>query len=175
MGASTMKSTARKHTKGSNDPFAFFQKMTYQAFQFLVTRYGFRQTETLVHPPECVVKYQNETTGITVSYEWGSEIWVTLSRLVRVGAEAQEAEGYGLDVLIEASCSGGITPVGPVSGAWKAEDIQRILQRYADALQNYGSDVLKGDFGVFTRLKQFSEEKVRQRNMELFGSETGET
>ncbi len=81
-----------KSLKRTSDVFAFFKETTSDAFSFLVSDFGFKLVSTSVYPPECAIKYQSVKTGVTVCYEWESDIWVVLSRLQRNGADVFEAE-----------------------------------------------------------------------------------
>ena len=166
----TNRSSAR-----TSDLFAFFQQTTSDAFSFLGSDFGFKLISTSVHLPECAINYQNEKTGVTVCYEWESEIWVALSRLSRDEAEVFEVETYGLDVLIEERCPDHKVNKDLAEGNWTNDNLERIVREYASTLRQCGSDVLLGDFEIFPRLKQLTERRTKERNLKLFGSETGET
>lgn len=176
MKSTTTKIVRRKKLKEPTDPFAFFKKATADAFHFLVTDYGFEHVSTTVHVPECAIKYWNETTGVTITYEWGGAIWVDLTRLKRMPAEVVEGERYSLDILMLERCPNkDIRQFYSLDKEQTSEYIERVLQVYANALKECGRDVLTGDFRIFPKLKKLAEDVLRQRNKELFGSETGET
>jgi hypothetical protein len=176
----TMKTTSSKTTTRSKkrkelkDPFACFKQATAETFNFLVDDYGFEPVSTIVHAPECEIKYWNKTTGVTVTYEWGGVIWVDLSRLKRASAEAVENERYSLDILMLECCPDrGVKELQPSEEESSNQYVERVLPTYAKVLKKCGSDVLAGDFRIFPRLKKHAEEVLRQRNKELFGTETG--
>jgi hypothetical protein len=175
MKSTTKKTTQRKKRKEPTDPFAFFKEATADAFHFLVTDYSFEHISTTVHTPECAVKYWNETTGVTITCEWGGAIWVDLSRLKRTPAEVVEGERYSLDILMLERCPNKDISHFLSDKEWSNEHIKKILLDYADVLKECGHDVLKGDFQIFPKLKNLAEDVLRQRNKELFGSESGET
>jgi hypothetical protein len=163
-----------KKGKELKDPFAFFKEATAEAFSFLVDDYGFVPVSTTVHAPECEIKYWSKTTGVTVTYEWGGVIWVDLSRLERTTAEAVENERYSLDVLMLERCPDReVKALQPSEAESSNQYVERVLPTYAEVLKECGLDVLAGDFRIFPRLKKLSEEVLRQRNKELFGTETG--
>jgi hypothetical protein len=87
------KNTRRKAKKRKTDPFAFFKHAVTDTFNFLVEDYDFQQLSSSVHPPECAIKYQNQTTGVTITYEWGGVLWVDLSRV-------SNEERYSVDILM---------------------------------------------------------------------------
>ena len=172
----TMKTTSSKvmrSKKELKDPFAVFKQATADAFNFL-NEHGFEHVSTSAHAPECEIKYQNETTGLTITYEWGGVAWVDLSRLQRTSAEVVEDERYSLDVLMLECC-----PNRDINEFYPSEDespdqyVERVLLDYAQVLKECGRDILRGDFRLFPKLKKHAENVLRQRNKELFGSETG--
>ena len=169
-----IRKTKRSSAKTS-DLFAFFQQTILDAFRYLGSDFAFELISTSVHLPECAINYQNDKTGVTVSYEWESEVWVALSRLDRYEGEVVDVERYGLDVLIEERCPDYEVNKDLVKGNWTNDNIERIVREYASTLRRCGSDVLLGDFKAFPRLKELTEQKNKEWNLKLYGSETGET
>ena len=166
--------TKRSSAKTS-DLFAFFQQTILDAFRYLGSDFAFELISTSVHLPECAIIYQNDKTGVTVSYEWESEVWVALSRLDRYEGEVVDVERYGLEVLIEERCPDCKVNKNLAEGNWTNDNLERIVREYASTLRQCGSEVLLGDFEVFPRLKLLTERRTRERNLKLYGSETGET
>jgi hypothetical protein len=168
-----MKRPALKGKKETSDPFTLFKKGTAKAFAFLITDYGFTHVDTTVHRPECVIRYRNETTGVTVSYEWGGTPSVILSRLNRTATDVSEADEIGLKFLAMERC-----PNGALAGDYerlKSQSIEEVLSDYAAILRECGTDILTGDFQIFAKLRKLVEAEQRKVNLEMFGSETGET
>ena len=162
----------RKKRKEPKDPFAFFKRATADAFRFFVDEYGFEKVSTNVHPPECEIKYQNETTGIAITYEWGGVIWVDVSRLTRTTTEVVEDEGYSLGLLMLECCpSRDINEFYPSEGESPDQYVERVLFDCAKVLKEYGTEILRGNFRLFPKLNKLAEEVLRQRNKEMFGSE----
>jgi hypothetical protein len=54
-------------------------------------------------------------------------------------------------------------------------DLAELLQDYARLLEECGRDILTGDFTDFPKLKKLVTAAQRKANLEMFGSETGET
>ena len=167
----TKKSAAKKSKQrnAQNDPFAVFKRSTDAAFGFLHD-YDFEKVSTSIHPPECEIKYQNDTTGVAITYEWGGVVWVHLSRLTRNGAEAVKEERYALDLLmLECLPNLDINRLQPSEDETPDAYVERVLGEYATILKECGEAILNGDFRVFPKLKKHAAEVLRQRNKEMFG------
>jgi hypothetical protein len=159
-----------KQRKAHNDPFAVFKRSTDAAFSFLVHDYAFEKVSTSIHPPECEIKFRNNTTGVAITYEWGGVVWVDLSRLTRNGAEAVEEERYSLDLLmLECLPNLDINLLRPSEDESPDVYVERVLEEYAGSLKNCGEAILTGDFRIFRKLKKHAAEVLRQRNKEMFG------
>lgn len=167
---------SQKKRKEATDPFVFFKKATASIFDFLITDYSFEHISTITHIPECAIKYWNETTGITITYEWGGAIWVDLAQLRQMPAEVVEDERYTLDILMLERCPNKDVShfYGP-DKEWSDEYVKGVLQDYANVLKEYAHDILMGDFQIFTKLRKIAEDVMNKRNKELFGSESGDT
>ena len=156
------KTTRPKAEKRTTDPFAVFKQAAIDAFNFLIENYDFEQLSSSVHPPECAIKYQNQTTGVTITYEWGGALWVDLSRI-------SDQEKYSVDILmLECQPERSIADFHPSESESPNEYVKRVLQKYAQVLKSCGRDILIGDFRIFPKLKNLSEEVLRQRNAEMF-------
>jgi hypothetical protein len=117
------------------------------------------------------VTYTNETTGVRVSLvPRDGGIFIDLSRLVdgEVLAEPIFIEpdtplnSFDLDnVLILRSAPA--ERLLDTASAFTTNDIERKLDRYANALREYASDILWGDFGLFSQLDSL----VRNRKRKL--------
>ena len=60
-----MRNKSRTHDKVLSDAFSSFKKATRKAFAFLCApAYKFNEVQTFFHPPECIVRYENKTTGV---------------------------------------------------------------------------------------------------------------
>ncbi len=151
----------RKAKKVQSDPFAFFKQATSDTFSFLIDEYDFYQVSTDVVPPECEIKFRNQTSEVTVTYEWGGVIWVDLSR-------RDHEERYSVDILmLECQPERGVAEFHPLETESPNEYVNRVLKDYAQVLKSCGRDILMGDFRLFPKLRRLSEEVLRQRNAEL--------
>jgi len=156
------KTTRQKAEKRMTDPFAFFKQAATDAFNFLIENYDFEQLSSSVHPPECALKYQNQTTGVTITYEWGGALWIDLSCI-------NDEERYSVDILmLGCQPERSTTEFHPSESESPNEYVKRVLQEYAQVLKSCGGDILIGDFRIFPKLKNLSEEVLRQRNAEMF-------
>jgi hypothetical protein len=170
MRAKSSKAKQSKQRKAQYDPFAVFMRSTTAAFSFLVHDYDCEKVSTSIHPPECEIKYRNDTTGVTITYEWGGVVWLDLSRLTRNSEEAVEEERYSLDVLmLECLPSMDINCLRPSESESPDDYVERVLEEYARILNDCGDAILHGDFRIFPKLRKHAEEVLRQRNKEMFG------
>lgn len=171
MGESQMKNRPVKKKK-LTDPFGSFKQSTRETFKFLMKpSYDFTEDETIVHPPECNIRYRNATTGVTVSYEWGGRPSVVLTKLDRRGKSVWDGEQVGLKFLVMERCPS-------VANRFQPEydvDPDELLREYARILEECGQDILSGNFEDLPKLKKLVLAEQRKANLEMFGSETGET
>lgn len=161
-------------SKLPTDAFAFFRKAVSENFESLLAEFGFRHVATIEHMPDCVIQYQNETTGIDVRYEWKSHVSIDLVQLEHTASEVTEGRKYDLLLLMQIR--------RPAIDAnkfygddkdWTGVYIEERLREYANFLTEGARDVLTGDFSIFGELKKLSGKYRRERNKELFGTYTG--
>jgi hypothetical protein len=165
-----MRNKSRTHDKV--DAFSSFKKATRKAFAFLrAPAYKFDEVQTFCHPLECIVRYENKTTGVTISYEWGGTPSVVLSRRDPTASPVEE-EQFGLKFLVMERCP---EDLERIEATGPREDIARVLTEYAQVLKKCGHEVLAGDFPVLPRLNKLITAERRKANLQMFGSETGET
>jgi hypothetical protein len=161
-----------RHDKVSSDYFSLFKKATRRAFAFLRTpRYGFKEVQTVVHPPECTIRYENRTTAVIVSYEWAGSPSVVVSRLAATGSPFDEEE-FGLKFFVIERCPEKLDLLERKPSGHK---IEQLLIDYARILKECCHDVLTGDFQVFPKLNKLLAAEQRKENLRMFGSESGET
>jgi hypothetical protein len=167
-----MKSKTKKKKTEPVDHFSFFKSAVSETFSFLASDYEFKLASIEVYPPECVVKYQNDTTGIYVFYEWQSVLGVDLVRLGRTPSAVIVEELYSLDCLILERC-----PREPTSReycekkVWSEAHIEEVLRAYARTLRDCGRDILSGDFSIFPSLRKRKDEIIRRKTLELYGED----
>ena len=172
MGKGEMRNKSRTHDKVLSDAFSSFKKATRKAFAFLCApAYKFNEVQTFCHPPECIVRYENKTTGVTISYEWGGTPSVVLSRRHPTASPVEE-EQFGLKFLVMERCP---EDLERIEARGPGEDIAQILTEYAQILKKCGHEVLAGDFQVLPGLNKLITDERHKANLKMFGSETGET
>ena len=137
------------------------ETIVLDAFAYLLESFGFRYLSTNTHTPECWSTFHNETTAVTVHYEVGSEPWVELAELKREGNRVVERNRVALHFLVEERAPQEVSLRGPGDDD---EGTRRVIYEKARQLQQYGSDILRGDFHVFPRLKEHAAENLRRRN-----------
>jgi hypothetical protein len=137
------------------------EKVVLDAFAYLVENFGFRYLSTSMHAPECWSTFHNETTSVTIHYEIGSQPWVEIAKLKREGDRIVEQNRAALEFLIQERAPGEVLLT---TSGHDEEGTRRVIYAKARQLREYGSDVLRGDFRVFPRLKELAEENLRKRN-----------
>jgi hypothetical protein len=169
-----MKRWTRKSRSADN--FAFFRKAVTEIVEPQLTAFGFRHVATIEHIPEGIVKYQNETTGINVRYEWESLVSISLVKLEPTGSEITEGKRYDLLLLMEIREPA--IDANKFSGGdkeWTNAYIEERLHEYTSFLKEGARDVLTGDFSIFPELKKLSAHYRRKHNKDLFGTYSGIT
>lgn len=104
------------------------------------------------------VTYKNQTTAVTVSLEdRENEIFVYLIRLVNgVIPDYLDAPSrwFYLDNLVKLKSSSVTLPQKEFGNWLTPADIDHFLKVYAESLEEYGEDVLYGDFSAFSELNR---------------------
>lgn len=170
-----MKNKEPKRKSKSDEPFADFEVAVSNSFAFLLNEYNFQFISRSVHIPECLIKYRNPSTGVNCTYEWSGSLSVDMVRLEEGPTGIIEGETYSVSLLIlefdpefEFESINGI-------GKEPNEYVNRAAEIYAKYLRDFGSSILSGDFQLFPRLKKQAEIVLREMNLRLYGSESGET
>jgi hypothetical protein len=128
-----------------------FEKIINKTFWELETRYGFKKTETTFQPRGCLVKYQNRTTELALNYEIGHTPWLAIADI----ASPEEKQSTLEWLLVEQ----GIEEPPTVDAAFmpaKMDEskLETVLQSKNQQLQEFGADLLKGDFTILPRLQK---------------------
>ena len=138
-----------------------FEQQVLATFGFLGSDYGFAHTSSLVAGGmQWQIKLRNDTTGVEVSFETGTGPWVMLSR---------DGEEYGLGYLVEERTGAAVV-------ARRIDNIddpalQPALSRLAEQLQTYATDILRGDFSIFPKLRARAEARAREASRHLYREE----
>jgi len=173
-----------KYEIDPNDAIAFFQRVVTDAFEFLVTDYGFSHTSTEIEldwddSEICIITYRNSVCEITPAYQRsGNFVSCGLARLERSpDGFPEEAEVYDIDYLIKVRCPDKMEDQQFEKNS--AEDIVRIINTYADVLKVYGRDLFVGDRELFRELLSVRETEQKEAfengAVLMITDETGET
>lgn len=157
-----------------NDLAAAFERDVRESFSFLKDEFGFQSEQLHAHLPEVSVGFSSDATEVTVIYEVGSIPWVELARRGTWRGAAVKAETSSLELLLEERAPSDSMPQCEIAQPG-TETFRACLRAKAAALRKFGSDILGGNFEVFPRLRNRAAENEQKRNLELFGSTTGET
>lgn len=151
-----------------------FARDVRQSFSFLEEEFGFQPGNVHAHLPEVWVSFSSSATEVTIIYEVGSTPWVELARRSTCDGKLVKTETSSLELLLEERApSTGIRECEIAEAGTEA--FRACLRAKAAALREFGSDILRGNFDVFPRLRVRAAENERKRNLELFGSADGET
>lgn len=94
--------------------------------------------------------------------------------LERTPGEVNEIERIGLKFLMMERCPDKLSQDND-SRQYTNAEVERVLQGQAELLREHGQDILSGDFSVFPKLKKLAAAEERRVNLEMYGSESGET
>jgi hypothetical protein len=132
-------------------------------FDFLETDFLFRIISLNKNDVEANITYANETTAIDVRYELKDNlVFVYLIRLIdgkipdfplTIKTDT-ELYKFDLDSLIHLRSASLAVDQKQFGYPFSQKDFEVILSRYSKALQKIGSDILKGDFTVFSELER---------------------
>jgi len=143
--------------------YEVFKKQCKKIFQFLEDEFGFQIVASEQDLYGMDITYQNSTTAIEIRFEpRENRIFILLMRLIKGELpnypifikNESEVNSFYLDDLIDLK-----TPSSKVKqkkfGDWlTSQDLENILIKYATVLKQYGTDILRGDFKVFSKLEK---------------------
>jgi hypothetical protein len=166
-----MKPKAKKKKGPPIDYFATFKNAVSEAFAFLMADFGFKLVKINVILPECEIAYWNETTSVTIIYEWQSVLSVDVGRLKRSPEGIKKSESYSLDSLLLERCPDRNTSEYYCSQKdWSEGHIKWALHSYASDLKACGEDILAGNFSIFPALKKQAAKIIEEKNKKIFGA-----
>lgn len=156
-----------------------FRKFAVKSFAFLVKKFNFKIVKEAKEPYvfSYRITYKNPTTAIKISYDVRDEgISVLIYRLVN-----NEIPGYPLfiskktiincyylDDVIEIKSLNPdeefytIRHVKEFPPIYDDKTIANIVSEYARALEKYASDVLSGDFKIFSELEKIVKKRAEK-------------
>jgi hypothetical protein len=132
-----------------------FTRKCLKTFRFLAA-YGCELSSIEQDTYGVEITYKNQTTGIKVSFEVReNDIFVYLIRLINGEIPAYldaPSRWFYLDNVVKFRSPSTTLPRKGFGEQLTPDDIEHMLAVYADALKEYGEDVLHGDFSVFVEL-----------------------
>ena len=133
----------------------FHDFATYQ-LRFL---YGndFVYFKTDCHPPCIGVRFRSENVEVMLSYKIGSHPWIEISRLAPIDGRKKKAESFDFELLLKERA-----PHEEYEVRFDLLDggMRYGVMRLARLLEQYGQDVLEGDFSALMRFKESHPEKT---------------
>lgn len=131
-----------------------------KAMQPLTQKFGMRIISESDSSSWSEVAYVNSTTGLKVAVDWSEfRPFISICELVDGKfppeptsiARAKYLKSFDIDdiLLIRATDS---SPVGKMLGTKSDQAVECLLREYANGLDEYASDVLSGDFTIFSEL-----------------------
>ncbi len=128
-----------------------FEKIIDRTFRGLETKYGFKKIETTYQKRGCVVRFQNATTELGLTYEIGSAPWLTISDVNHPDEKQSTLEW----LLVERGVEKAPTPDAAFLAVRMEESkLEVVLKKKNQQLVEYGADLLKGDFTILPELQE---------------------
>lgn len=142
------------------------KKLRYN-FAFLKQQYEFREVSNVIDKDYCIIKLQNDTTGISLNYERREDdINVYLYRLIH-GVMIDDKIPISADIplncidlryVVVLKKGENITDYDWKKGTSYDDLIQNIIYD----LKNYAEDILKGNFDVFSKVDAMAKKRRLQ-------------
>jgi hypothetical protein len=139
-----------------------------EKLRFLEEEHGFRLAARSADYHAAEVTYQNQTTGVSVYYEYrDGAVWAVLRRLVqgRLPGYEDRVNAHGLwtlqalrDPAYDATPKMGS---GPLTDAQMQTEITAI----AEALRKFAPDILAGEFSVFPELARIERQSMEREDV----------
>lgn len=157
----------RKEKKDSEDHFF---NICLMEFQYLVDEFNFEVVSQKSSSYSCSIFYKNHSTAVEISYEPREKhIFVLLMRLVDGEIPeypifiCQEAElnSFYLDDLLSIRNSPYVFDQKLIETPFKKSGMGLLLKQYAQALKIFGSDILGGDFEIFSELEKVVKKRAK--------------
>ena len=149
------------------NPAEFFTAVETH-FAFLKKDYGFEIESTDEVGPECSIVFVNATTIVIVHYEIGGTPWIELRprrpEAVPKGAVPRCDMMFVVEEL--APTQAAMLWEGPLNGS----DPVNALRALSGALREFGHDILRGDFTIFSVITERVREAGEERSRRLFRS-----
>ena len=119
----------------------YFVLAVRRAFAFLVSEYGFLETNARLESRVACVEYEKVGVKVIVDRELGSAVQVTLQSPMAI--EPGLRREFGLHELEQEMKRAGQHTLRPI-----AQNLEEEVRASATVLRELGTEVLNGDFGV---------------------------
>lgn len=152
-----------------------FEKLCRTSFKFLEEKFDCSVITTTQDVYADYVTYKNATTGVKIGLEpMESGVSILLLRLINGRLPDYEVSIKSDTVLNSFYLDDLIALRGPTlkikqplldlfpPGGPNERLLRRILDRYAELLEQYAADVLRGDFCVFDKLSEIVKKRARE-------------
>ena len=135
-----------------------------KTFSFL-QEYGFQPVSSVIDKDFCIIKMQNNTTGIALHYERReSNVFVYLYRLID-GKMVEDKIPVSSDLPLNSielqfiiQLREGENYVCKIQSQ-SSKSLDELIQAIAVDLKKYADDILKGDFGLFGELDSIAKKR----------------
>jgi len=163
------------------NPNVFFTACE-KAFAGLTAHYGFSEAKHKRGQFQWEWVLKNPTTGIRVVYEVRElYVWVLVCRLVNGKIERTTGE-IRPDTTISCFDLQGLLSLRKGDGDYRfyhvtnvaSYNLSEILEQYVQYLEDYGADVLQGDFDVFRSLDAVVKNRAREAAYRKWGERARE-
>ena len=158
----------RRRVKGKKD---VFERLSKNAFRFLEERFGCRVVAVERRAYGTYIVYLNSTMGVRLSLQpREGGIFVDLVRLINgkipeypIFVKSQDPlHWFDLEDLVGLRAPHLKIKQPPVGTLCRPKVLKEVLVKYANLLQRYASDVLKGDFKIFPRLEKIVRARAKE-------------
>jgi hypothetical protein len=127
-------------------------------FNFLIKEYDFKTVSSVIENDFCSIKMQNYTTGISLNYERREDdVLVYLYRLID-GQMIEDKIPISVDIPLNSielryiiQFKKGDDMIGTLQSQ-NYNSIDGLIQNIVNDLKEYASDILKGNFDVFSKV-----------------------
>ncbi|MBI2757488.1 MAG: hypothetical protein HYX49_02280 [Chloroflexi bacterium] len=131
-----------------------FEKIINKTFRGLETKYGFKKIETVFQQRSCIVRFQNTTTELILTYEIGGMPWLSIADVTSPKEKQTTLEW----LLVEQGFDKTPAPEAAFLPTKMEESkLEAVLQSKNQQLLEFGTDLLKGDFTILPKLQKRAE------------------
>jgi hypothetical protein len=146
------------------------EELVRKSFGFLERDLGFKLGSVDVGQREASAVLLRERVLVRVSFEDGRVTGLGIGQTAAIG-ETRLVENYGLHTVILSAHPE--FDLATLTGAGRS--VEQQLERWAQALNQYGAALLRGDFSRRDEFKRHRAKQCRLDNQERWGTATGET